>query len=157
MHLELLGAGESLATARLRALVRLLAGVGAHVDDQLTRLDEGLLAHGTLVRPFARMDAHVTMQFAGMLKGASTDLTLVGSLLGMDATMHLQILLDAEQFVTELALERTFARVRAIVTDLQGKEGRNFGLVILAPMLILHPCLLTSLAGTANVFWHTLH
>lgn len=97
------------------------------------------------------------MQFAGMLKGASTDLTLVGSLLGMDATMHLQILLDAEQFVTELALERTFARVRAIVADLQGKEGRNFGLVILAPRLILHPCLLTSLAGTANVFWHTLH
>lgn len=127
MHLELFGAGESLATARLGALVRLLARVGTHVDDQLTRLNESLLTDGTLVRPFARMDAHVTMQFAGMLKGASTDVTLVGSLLGMDATMHLQILLDAEQFVTELALEGTFACVRAIMTDLQGKRRGRWG------------------------------
>lgn len=154
VYLQLFGACESLAATGFGTLVGLLARMGAHVNHQLTRLYKCLLTDGTLVRTLARMDAHMTMQFAGMLKGASTHITLVGTLLGMDATMHLQILLDAEQFVTELTLEGTLARVCAIVTDLWMEKNICFSCCSQSPSGSL---LLTSLAGTANVFWHTLH
>lgn len=120
VDLQLFGACESLATSRLRAFVRLLARMRAHVYHQLAGLYKRLLADGTLVRTLARMDPHVAMQLPRMLERSSAHIALVGSLLRVDASMHLQILLHTEQLVAELALERTLSSVRPVVADLQG-------------------------------------
>lgn len=122
VHLELLGAGETFAASRLRALVRLLAGVRAHMDHQLAGLDECLLAHGALVWPLAGVNAHVAVQLPGVFECPSTDVTLVRTLLRVDAPVHLEVLLHAEQLVAELALEWPFTSVGAVVADLKAKE-----------------------------------
>ena len=61
MHFQLLGTGETLATALHRTFIGFLAGMRAHVNHQLSRLYEGLLAHRALMRTLAGMNAHVTM------------------------------------------------------------------------------------------------
>lgn len=60
----------------------------------------------------------MTMQFAAVLKSPATDIAFVGTLLGVDPPMHLQIFLYAKHFMAELALERPFASVGAVVTNL---------------------------------------
>lgn len=96
-----------------------------HVDDQLTRLDERLIADTTLVRPFSRVDTHVTVQFAAVLECPATHVTLVRSLLRVDPAVHLQVLLNAKHLMAELALERSFSGVRAVVADLEGNSLIN--------------------------------
>lgn len=122
VHLELLGAGETFAASRLRALVRLLAGVRAHMDHQLAGLDECLLAHGALVWPLAGVNAHVAVQLPGVFECPSADVALVRTLLRVDAPVHLEVLLHAEQLVAELALEWPFTSVGAVVADLKAKQ-----------------------------------
>lgn len=61
----------------------------SHMNDQLTRLDECLIAHRATMRSFTRMDSHVPMQFTAMLERPAAHFTFVRTFLGMDAPMHL--------------------------------------------------------------------
>lgn len=42
----------------------------------------------------------------------------VGPFLGVDSSVNLQVLLNAEHFMTKFALERSFSRMRAIMSNL---------------------------------------
>lgn len=94
------------------------------MNDKLTGLDESFAAHRTFVGSLAGMNSHVPMKLSAVLKSSTANLTFVRSLLCVDASMNLQILFYAKHFVTEFALERSFASMRSIMTNLRKTEKR---------------------------------
>ena len=57
-----------------------------------------------------------------MLKGTTTNIALVRTFFGVNASMNLQILLDAEELMTEFTFERPLTGVGAIMAYLWGKK-----------------------------------
>jgi hypothetical protein len=80
--------------------------VGAHVNDELARLDERFAAIGALVRALARVNPHVPVEFAAVLKAAAAVRAAVRLLLRVDPPVDAQVLLDRKRLAAHLAHER---------------------------------------------------